>query len=139
MDGEKNQTFIHGDIKSPNIFYDKENDCEHYFIDWQHCAIGKGVQDLVFFVVESFDISDLIHVFKLATEYYYKKLKEHGVVGYSRKEFEDDLYFSLCYVPFFTSIWFGTTPQDELIDANFPYFFITKMFHLIEFSRKNNV
>ena len=139
MDGEKNQTFIHGDIKSPNIFYDKENGCEPYFIDWQHCAIGKGVQDLVFFVVESFDISDLIHVFKLATEYYYKKLEEYGVVGYSRKEFEDDLYFSLCYAPFFTSIWFGTTPQDELIDANFPYFFITKMFHLIEFSRKNNV
>ena len=137
MDGEKNQTFIHGDIKSPNIFYDKENGCEPYFIDWQHCAIGKGVQDLVFFVVESFDISDLIPVFNLAVEYYYKKLKEYGVVGYSRKEFEDDLYFSLCYVPFFTSIWFGTTPQDELIDANFPYFFITKMFHLIEFSKNN--
>ena len=27
---------------------------------------------------------------------------------------------------------FGTTPQDELIDKNFPYFFISKLFYLIE-------
>ena len=51
-----NLTFIHGDIKSPNIFYDIENGYEPYFIDWQHCAIGKGCQDLIFFIIESFDI-----------------------------------------------------------------------------------
>jgi len=36
-----------------------------------------------------------------------------------------------------TSVWFGTTPQDELIDKNFPYFFISKMFYLIEFVKQN--
>ena len=127
-----NLTFIHGDIKSPNIFYDVENDCEPYFIDWQHCAIGKGVQDLVFFVLESFDITNLDSIFHLAKHYYYKKLLENGINNYDFKDYEKDIYDALCYIPFFTSVWFGTTPQDELIDKNFPYFLISKMFYLIE-------
>ena len=125
-------TFIHGDIKSPNIFYDLENDYEPYFIDWQHCCIGKGVQDLVFFIIESFDITNIKSIFHLTKHYYYKKLTENGVTDYSFQEYENDLYDAICYIPFFTSIWFGTVPQDELIDKNFPYFLISKMFYLIE-------
>jgi len=45
---------IHGDIKSPNIFYDTKCGFEPYFLDWQHCAIGKGAQDLIFFIIEKF-------------------------------------------------------------------------------------
>jgi len=127
-----NLTFIHGDIKSPNIFYDIENDYEPYFIDWQHCAIGKGCQDLIFFIIESFDIENSIRIFNILKEYYYKKLVEYGVKNYSYQEYETDLYYSICYIPFFTSVWFGSISQDELIDKNFPYFFITKLFHLIE-------
>lgn len=121
-------TFIHGDIKSPNLFYDRD---EPYFIDWQHCAIGKGVQDLIFFVLESFDLKNIGWVFELSTRYYYRKLVELGIQNYSPEEYQRDLYDAVCYVPFFTSVWFGTVPQDELIDKNFPYFFIQKMVHLL--------
>jgi HAD superfamily hydrolase (TIGR01509 family) len=125
-------TFIHGDIKSPNIFYDVEHNYEPYFIDWQHCAIGKGVQDLVFFIIESFDISNIKLIFGLAKQYYYKKLLEYGVTNYSYDEYIVDLNHAICYIPFFTSVWFGTIPQDELIDKNFPYFLINKLFYLLE-------
>lgn len=121
-------TFIHGDIKSPNLFYDGN---EPYFIDWQHCAIGKGVQDLVFFVLESFDVKNISWVFELSTRYYYRKLIELGVQNYSSEEYQRDLYDAVCYIPFFTSVWFGTVPHDELIDKNFPYFFIRKMVYLL--------
>ena len=127
-----NLTFIHGDIKSPNIFYDTENDCEPYFIDWQHCAIGKGVQDLIFFIIESFDIVNMKSVFNLTKEYYYKKIVEYGINNYSIEEYESDIEDAICYIPFFTSVWFGTVPQDELIDKNFPYFLISKLFYLLE-------
>lgn len=126
-------TFIHGDIKSPNIFYDVEHGYEPYFIDWQHCAIGKGVQDLIFFVIESFDIVDIKSIFNLVKIYYYKKITEYGIVNYTLENYDRDIYDALCYIPFFTSIWFGTVPQDELIDKNFPYFLISKLFYLIEF------
>jgi beta-phosphoglucomutase-like phosphatase (HAD superfamily)/GTP:adenosylcobinamide-phosphate guanylyltransferase len=127
-----NITFIHGDIKSPNIFYDIDKDYEPYFLDWQHCAIGKGVQDLIFFIIESFDIVNIKVIFNLTKNYYYKKIIEYGVSNYTFEEYENDIYQAICYIPFFTSVWFGTIPQDELIDKNFPYFLITKMFYLLE-------
>jgi len=127
-----NLTFIHGDIKSPNIFYDQNNNNEPCFIDWQHCAIGKGVQDLIFFILESFDINVIKNVFNLTKYYYYKKLTEYNITNYTFQEYSLDIYNSICYIPFFTSVWFGTVPQEELIDKNFPYFLITKMFYLLE-------
>jgi HAD superfamily hydrolase (TIGR01509 family) len=126
-----NLTFIHGDIKSPNIFYDISNN-EPYFIDWQHCAIGKGVQDLIFFIIESFDINNIKLLFPLFKNYYYKILTEHNIINYSFLEYENDIKDAISYIPFFTSIWFGSTPNDELIDKNWPYFFIQKLFYLLE-------
>lgn len=133
-----NLTLVHGDIKSPNIFYDIANDYEPIFLDWQHCLCGKGTQDLIFFIIESFDISQLDIVYNLFTSYYYKKIQEYNVSNYSYTEFNKDLLYSLYNVPFFTSIWFGSTPSDELIDKNFPYFFITKTFYMIEKLSKSN-
>ena len=72
-------------------------------------------------------------MFNILINYYYKKIVEYGVCQYSFKEYNNDIYEAICYMPFFTSIWFGTIPQDELIDKNFPYFFITKMFYLLEY------
>jgi hypothetical protein len=30
--------------------------------------------------------------------------------------YDFDLSYAMCYIPFFTAIWFGTVPHDELID-----------------------
>jgi hypothetical protein len=87
---------------------------------------------LVYFIIEIFYITNIKSIFHLTKHYYYKKLTEYGVTDYPFQEYENDLYDAICYIPFFTSIWFGTIPQDELIDKNFPYFLISKMFYLIE-------
>ena len=125
-------TFIHGDIKSPNLFYDPSQDNEPYFIDWQHCAIGKGVQDLVFFIIESFDEQTMLSKCPSLKKYYFDCLKKHGIQEYGWEEFETDFWNAIYYIPFFTSIWFGTVPQDELIDPEFPHSFIKKLFLLID-------
>lgn len=124
-------TFIHGDIKSPNIFYDMANDKEPCFLDWQHCGIGKGTQDLMFFLIESFEPKDFVWLFPLFKNYYYQKLLEYGIKSYAYSEYEKDIRDAICYVPLFTAVWFGTTPDDELIDKNWPYFFIQKLFVLL--------
>ena len=64
--------------------------------------------------------------------YYYRKLIENGIFNYSLVEYEADIRNAACYFPFFVAVWFGTTPQDELIDKNFPFFFITKMFLFLD-------
>jgi len=126
-----NLTFIHGDIKSPNIFYNIENNYEPYFIDWQYICIGKGVQDIIFFLIESFTIDKIKLYYPIFIEYYYIKLISNGVKNYSYDEYMKDVKNAICYFPFFVAVWFGTTPEDSLIDKNFPFFFIQKLFYLI--------
>jgi HAD superfamily hydrolase (TIGR01509 family) len=124
-------TLCHGDVKSGNIFYKKNNENYiPYFLDWQYIAHGKGVQDLVFFMIESFDI-DIIQKYKIIfKEYYYCKLLEYGVC-YSKELFEQEFKTASYYFPFFVAIWFGTIPEDELIDKNFPITFIKKLFNFL--------
>jgi len=127
----KNLTLCHGDVKSPNIFYKilENNNYEPYFIDWQYIVLGKGVQDLVFFMIESFDISKMKIYKNMFKEYYYIKLIENGVVDYLKMDFETDFENASYYFPFFVAMWFGTISEDELIDKDFPVNFIKKLFN----------
>ena len=59
-------------------------------------------------------------------------LIENNITNYSFLEYENDIKDAVSYIPFFTSIWFGSTPIDELIDKNWPFFFIQKLFYLLE-------
>ncbi len=131
-----NLTLTHGDVKSPNIFYKKINKYEYipYFIDWQYIANGKGVQDIVFLMIESFEIDKINLFLPIFKNYYYQKLIEYGIINYSFQEYEKDFINSICYFPFFVAIWFGTTPDEDLIDKNFPFFFIQKLFNFMEIS-----
>ena len=71
----KNLTFCHGDVKSANIFYQINGDSySPIFIDWQYIILGKGVQDLVFFMIESFESKKMNNYKKIFKEYYYLKL-----------------------------------------------------------------
>ena len=124
-------TLIHGDVKSPNIFYDKDNDYEPYFIDWQYICMGKGVQDVVFFLIESFSIEKIGIYFPIFMHYYFIKLKQAGIC-YSIDDYKMDIKNAISYFPFFVAVWFGTTPEDLLIDKNFPFFFIQKLFYLLD-------
>jgi len=130
---DKNLTLCHGDVKSANIFY-KEVDkdiYEPYFIDWQYICEGKGVQDLVFFMIESFEIDTINKYKNIFKDYYYVKLLENGVQNYTQIEYNIDFKNSIYYFPFFVAIWFGTVNEDELIDKNFPFFFIQRLFNFI--------
>ncbi len=127
----RNLTLIHGDVKSPNLFYSVDKNYKPVFLDWQYVAIGKGVQDMIFFLIESFDLDNIKINFPLFKNYYYKKLLEYGV-HYTFDDYEQDIQNAVCYFPFFVAVWFGTTPQDELIDVNFPFFFIQKLFFFLD-------
>jgi HAD superfamily hydrolase (TIGR01509 family) len=129
---DKNLTLCHGDVKSANIFFDTKCDrYEPYFIDWQYICEGKGVQDLVFFMIESFEIETINKYKNIFKDYYYVKLLENGVKNYNIDEYDIDFNNSIKYFPFFVAIWFGTINEDELLDKNFPFFFIQRLFNFI--------
>jgi len=130
---DKNLTLCHGDVKSLNMFFKKERDrYEPCFIDWQYINYGKGVQDIVFFLIESYNIQKIKEYHNLIKEYYYIKCKDLGIKYYTEEEYKKDFIYSILYFPLFVSIWFGTLFQDDLIDKNFPYFFIQKFLFLLE-------
>lgn len=128
-----NLTLCHGDVKSGNMFYKKNGDSYlPYFIDWQYVAHGKGIQDIVFFLIESFNKDNIKKYINIFKNYYYIKLMEFGVITYSIDEYNQDFKDAIGYFPFFVAIWFGTTPVDELIDVSFPFIFIQKLLYFIE-------
>ena len=121
-------TLCHGDIKSGNIFfYGKER--IPIFCDWQYVSIGKGVQDLVFFSIESFDIPYLKKHQMEWIEYYYGALDD---TSYTLDEYVQDLADSVLYFPLFVALWFGTIAEDELIDKQFPRRFIERWMSFLE-------
>jgi hypothetical protein len=63
--------------------------------------------------------------------YYYKILIDNNI-NYPYDEYKKDLKYALCYIPFFTAIWFGSMPMEEQIDKNWIYFFIQKLFCLLK-------
>ena len=130
-----NLTLCHGDLKSPNIFYKKlssNGNYEPYFIDWQYINHGKGVSDIVFFIIESFSLQSINNYTKLFKEYYYNKLSEYGINNYSKQDYDKDFILSACFYPFFVAIWFGNILSEDLIDVNFPFFYIQKLFYFLE-------
>jgi beta-phosphoglucomutase-like phosphatase (HAD superfamily) len=124
----KNRTLCHGDFKAPNIFYHPET-TKCCLIDWQYVTYGKGAQDLVFFMIESFETDCMTSAFKeyLLSYYYLLVAQEHP--EYDHEQFRRDVRMSAFYFPFFVAIWFGTMDQDSLLDKNFPFFFIQRLFH----------
>lgn len=128
-----NLTICHGDVKYGNILFERCNDSyEPIFIDWQYISIGKGIQDIIFLLIESYEM-DVLNLYKeVFIQYYYCELIKNGV-NYEFKDYQKDIKDAASFFPFFVAIWFGTTPRDELIDINFSYFFIQKYFKFIEY------
>jgi len=62
---------------------------------------------------------------------YYAKLVELSVTNYPRQMYDRDFKNAICHFPFFVAMWFGTLNDDELLDSNFAYFFIQRLFSMI--------
>ena len=127
-----NLTLCHGDVKSANIFY-KNGTNEPCFIDWQYVSIGHGTQDLIFFMIESFDIYTISLYKDLFIEYYYLQLlKKCPNMDYNKDLYIQDLRNSVRYFPILVAFWFGTLDEDVLIDKNFATFFIHRLMNFID-------
>ena len=130
-------TLCHGDFKSPNIFYNIITN-EPYFIDWQYICEGKGVQDIIFFMIESFESEVIKNYFNIIIDYYYNKIINNNI-EYDKQEYNNDITYSISYFPMLVALWFGNINQDELIDKNFPFIFIKKFLFFIDNYLDDNV
>jgi HAD superfamily hydrolase (TIGR01509 family) len=127
--GEFPLNFCHGDLKSPNIFYKKDeiNNIIPVFLDWQYIHLNKGISDIAFLLVESTNFDSNLN--NIIIYYYYKK-------SYMYNNFEDlikDFKISLCIFPFFVMIWFNSENRDNLLDKVFPIRFMKNLLKFYDY------
>ncbi|GAB5365768.1 hypothetical protein AAMO2058_001086500 [Amorphochlora amoebiformis] len=122
-------TFLHGDVKPANMFMLKGN--IPAFIDWQYTKIGKGVCDIVFFLIEGYPEAMQRELEGKIRKYYWESLVDHGVKGYTLEMCERDWAFACMYFPIYVCFWFGTVPDEVLVDEMFPRRIIPRTFDAI--------
>jgi thiamine kinase-like enzyme len=110
-------SFVHGDFKSPNIFY--KNNSEPIMLDWQYIHLNKPISDIIFLLVESikFDKKKI----NLVLDYYFILSKT------SYDIFFRELKMSLCIFPFFVMVWFNSEKTEKLLDKTFPIKFMKNL------------
>lgn len=103
-------SIVHGDVKRTNMI---QTEREIYFIDWQYMRLGKGISDLVFFLVES--VNPHSPFVPVLLREYTKKMN----ISYD-SSFLRSLLLSLYGFPFFVMVWFGSEEVRALKDPTFP-------------------
>ena len=125
----KPHTFNHGDVKPPNMFMMPG---EHpAFIDWQYTAVGKGCQDIVFFLIEGYEVEECRRLEPIVLAHYHASLVHNGILDYSIDDLKRDWQLACMHFPFYVAMWFGTTPDDQLVDPSFPRRFVPRAFDAI--------
>ncbi|KAJ1450850.1 kinase-like domain-containing protein [Pelagophyceae sp. CCMP2097] len=125
----KPHCFNHGDVKSANMFMMPNN--VPAFIDWQYTAVGKGCQDILFLLVEGYEIDECRRLEPLVMRHYHASLVQRGVTDYSFEHLKRDWKLACMHFPFYVAMWFGTTPDENLVDPDFPRRFVPRAFDAI--------
>jgi len=121
-------SLCHGDVKSPNIFYEDFN--KPYFLDFQYIHLNKGISDIIFLLVESVDFDK--NICDIAIKYYYTLLLQNNI-SYDYEKYKIDLQASLCCFSFFVCIWFNTEDINSLNDKSFPLKFLQNLIKYMDY------
>ena len=62
---------------------------------------------------------------------YLAALKAEGVSGYEAADLDRDWALATLHFPFYVAMWFGTTPDEQLVDPEFPRRFVPRCFAAI--------
>ena len=122
-------TFVHGDVKPGNMFL--MGDGTPAFIDWQYTAVGKGCSDLCFMIIEGYDVPTAARLEPIVRKAYLDALIAEGVKDYDMAALERDWQLATLHFPFYVAMWFGTTPDEQLVDPDFPRRFVPRAFEAI--------
>ena len=122
------QTLLHGDLKFPNLFWDHQvNGGEPILIDWQYARPGQGIEDIVFLLVESCDISDFENLAQILIDSYYDERQKQDDVAVPKHERGVQVSSALAGFPLFVAVWFGCIDASKLTEPNFPFLYILRL------------
>jgi hypothetical protein len=79
-------TIIHGDAHTWNFLFPRPSEGATYLIDWQLWHVDVGARDLAFFIALHWYPSRRAELERPLIQFYYDRLLEYGVRGYSFDE-----------------------------------------------------
>ncbi|CEG01922.1 Aminoglycoside phosphotransferase [Ostreococcus tauri] len=121
-------TLLHGDLKFPNLFWDYGvNGGEPIFIDWQYAGPGQGVEDIVFLLVESCEISSFESLAEPLISAYYEERQKLDDIQVAKSERRVQVSCALATFPLFVAVWFGCIDASKLSEPNFPFLYIIRL------------
>ena len=121
-------TLLHGDLKFPNLFWDYGvKGGEPIFIDWQYAGPGQGIEDLVFLLVESCEITNFKLLADSLINAYYDERQKLDDVEIPSSERCVQVSCALAGFPFFVAVWFGCIDASKLSEPSFPFLYIIRL------------
>lgn len=119
LHSEAPQTFIHGDLRLDNLFFDATG--EPIAVDWQGVSRGPGVFDVAYFLSGSLDLEISLEEERVLVATYHRELVRHGVSGYDAdrcvRDYERSLLTMLHRMVTIDTIDLGEERGAELIDV----------------------
>ena len=88
-------------------------------------------QDIIFFLIEGYTIDECRRLEPIALKHYHAALTTYGVTDYSFDDLKRDWQLAAMHFPFYVAMWFGTTPDETLVDPDFPRRFVPRAFDCI--------
>jgi hypothetical protein len=77
------RTFIHGDCRSENFFFSRDNASDFAAVDWQGCGLGSGLYDVAYFLATSVSVDDRRRIERDALQEYHDVVCRLGAKNYS--------------------------------------------------------
>ena len=110
------------------MFWDHQvNGGEPILIDWQYARPGQGIEDIVFLLVESCDISDFENLAQILIDSYYDERQKQDDVAVPKHERSVQVSSALAGFPLFVAVWFGCIDASKLTEPNFPFLYILRL------------
>jgi hypothetical protein len=77
------------------------------FFDRQYTAVGKGCQDILFFLIEGYEVAECRRLEPIVMAHYHSSLVQRGVTNYTFNDLRRDWKLACMHFPLYVALWRG--------------------------------
>jgi hypothetical protein len=88
------------------------------FFDRQYTAVGKGCQDILFFLIEGYEVAECRRLEPIVMAHYHSSLVQRGVTNYTFNDLRRDWKLACMHFPLYVALWRGPLAEKRHSLAN---------------------
>ena len=77
------------------------------FFGSQYTAVGKGCQDILFFLIEGYEVEECRRLEPIVMAHYHSSLVQRGVTNYTFSDLRRDWKLACMHFPLYVALWRG--------------------------------